>query len=100
MRVGSRLHARRLLRRILAPDLGVAQEELLLRREAVLLPGHVIGKAVHQRFTAPAPACANLKTGRGPRNLLERRWWLWGLQGEISRIGIDLFHGTDFGVRR
>ena len=51
-----------------------------------------------QRFTAPAPACANLKTGRGPRNLLERRCWLWGLQGEISRIGIDLFHGTDFAV--
>jgi glycosyltransferase involved in cell wall biosynthesis len=51
-----------------------------------------------QRFTMPAPALANLKTGRGPRNLLERRWWLWGLQGEISRIGIDLFHGTDFAV--
>jgi len=51
-----------------------------------------------QHFTMPAPARANLKTGRGPRNLLERRWWLWGLQGEISRIGIDLFHGTDFAV--
>jgi glycosyltransferase involved in cell wall biosynthesis len=51
-----------------------------------------------QRFTAPEGACANLKIGRGPRNLLERRWWLWGLQGEISRIGIDLFHGTDFAV--
>jgi glycosyltransferase involved in cell wall biosynthesis len=36
--------------------------------------------------------------GRGPRNLLERRWWLWGLQGEISRLGIDVFHGTDFAV--
>lgn len=51
-----------------------------------------------QRFTSPADSPANLKTGRGPRNLLERRWWLWGLQGEISRIGIDLFHGTDFAV--
>ena len=46
----------------------------------------------------PPPARANLKIGRGPRNLLERRWWLWGVQGEISRIGIDLFHGTDFAV--
>ena len=51
-----------------------------------------------QCFQPPAPARPNLKTGRGPRNLLERRWWLWGLQGEISRIGIDLFHGTDFAV--
>ncbi len=51
-----------------------------------------------QRFQPPAQAPANLKSGRGPRNLLERRWWLWGLQGEISRIGIDVFHGTDFSV--
>jgi glycosyltransferase involved in cell wall biosynthesis len=51
-----------------------------------------------QRFKAPEGARPNLKIGRGPRNLLERRWWVWGLQGEISRIGIDLFHGTDFAV--
>jgi glycosyltransferase involved in cell wall biosynthesis len=50
-----------------------------------------------QRFDLPS-APANLKAGRGPRNLLERRWWLWGLQGEISRLGIDVFHGTDFAV--
>jgi glycosyltransferase involved in cell wall biosynthesis len=49
-------------------------------------------------FEGPANAPSNLKTGRGPRNLLERRWWLWGLQGEISRLGIDVFHGTDFSV--
>ncbi len=40
----------------------------------------------------------NLSSGRGPRNMLERRWWSWGLQGEISRLGIDVFHGTDFAV--
>jgi glycosyltransferase involved in cell wall biosynthesis len=51
-----------------------------------------------QPFQPPAPPLANLKSGRGPRNLMERRWWLWGLQGEISRIGIDVFHGTDFAV--
>ena len=51
-----------------------------------------------QRFEPPVPGPANLKQGRGPRNLLERRWWLWGLQGEISRLGIDVFHGTDFAV--
>ena len=51
-----------------------------------------------QRFDPPTNAPPSLKTGRGPRNLLERRWWLWGLQGEASRLGIDLFHGTDFAV--
>jgi glycosyltransferase involved in cell wall biosynthesis len=40
----------------------------------------------------------NLRAGQGPRNVLERRWWSWGLQGEISRLGIDIFHGTDFAV--
>src|SRR5438105_2599630 len=33
-----------------------------------------------------------------PRNVFERRWWLWGLQREMSRLGSDLFHGTDFAV--
>lgn len=51
-----------------------------------------------QRFDLPASVFANLKAGPGPRNLLERRWWLWGLQAEISRLGIDVFHGTDFSV--
>jgi glycosyltransferase involved in cell wall biosynthesis len=47
----------------------------------------------------PLPfARANLNAGHGPRNMLERRWWSWGLQGEISRLRIDVFHGTDFAV--
>lgn len=50
-----------------------------------------------QRFENPVRA-ANVKIGRGPRNVMERRWWLWGLQGEISRLGIHVFHGTDFAV--
>ncbi len=41
---------------------------------------------------------ANLNLGQGPRNMLERRWWSFGLQGQISRLGIDVFHGTDFAV--
>jgi glycosyltransferase involved in cell wall biosynthesis len=44
-------------------------------------------------FTRP-----NLSAGSGPRNMLERRWWSWGLQGEISRLAIQVFHGTDFAV--
>ena len=51
-----------------------------------------------QPFDHPAPDITNLKTGLGPRNPMERRWWLWGLQSEIARLGIDVFHGTDFAV--
>jgi glycosyltransferase involved in cell wall biosynthesis len=51
-----------------------------------------------QKFEAPACSASNVRTGRGPRNFFERRWWLWGLRGEISRLGIDVFHGTDFAV--
>jgi glycosyltransferase involved in cell wall biosynthesis len=40
----------------------------------------------------------NIKLGQGPRNMLERRWWSWGLHGAISRLGIEVFHGTDFAV--
>jgi glycosyltransferase involved in cell wall biosynthesis len=50
-----------------------------------------------QKLALPV-ARANLSAGQGPRNMLERRWWSWGLQGEISRLGIDVFHGTDFAV--
>ena len=34
----------------------------------------------------------------GPRNWMERRWWLYGVQREISRLGAALFHGTNFAV--
>jgi glycosyltransferase involved in cell wall biosynthesis len=51
-----------------------------------------------QDFAPPANAPPNLQPGAGPRNKIERRWWLWGLQREISRLRIDLFHGTDFAV--
>ena len=43
-------------------------------------------------------APSNLKTGHGARHMLERRWWSWGLQSQISRLAIDVFHGTDFAV--
>jgi len=51
-----------------------------------------------QPFNAPAPRPANLNTGRGPRNAVERRWWSCGLNAELSRLEIDVFHGTDFAV--
>ena len=51
-----------------------------------------------QRYPYPGAPLPNLKCSRGPANVLERRWWLWGLQGVISRLAIDVFHGTDFAV--
>jgi len=51
-----------------------------------------------QPFRMPAPAPVNLKQGGGPRNSMERRWWLWGLAREMGRLGADLVHGPDFAV--
>src|SRR6266849_6324767 len=49
-------------------------------------------------FQMPARALANLKRGSGPASALDRRWWLWGVQREMNRLEIDLFHGTNFAV--
>ncbi len=51
-----------------------------------------------QPFSMPAGAPANLRRGGTPRNMLERRWWLWGLAREMGRLGADLVHGPDFAV--
>ena len=51
-----------------------------------------------QPFTMPAPVSANLHKGDGPRTSPERRWWLWGLNREMIRHGVEVFHGTDFSV--
>ena len=51
-----------------------------------------------QRFRVPLPARGNLHAGGSPRNRLERKWWLWGVQREMMRQGCELFHGTDFAV--
>ena len=51
-----------------------------------------------QPFRMPPGGPSNLKRGGGPRNSMERRWWLWGLAREMSRLGADLVHGPDFAV--
>jgi len=51
-----------------------------------------------QPFSMPEGAPANLKRGTGPRNAVERRWWLWGMAQELNRIGADVVHGPDFAV--
>jgi glycosyltransferase involved in cell wall biosynthesis len=51
-----------------------------------------------QQFSMPSPAPDNLQQGGGPRNAIERRWWLWGLGRELDRLNADLIHGPDFAV--
>jgi glycosyltransferase involved in cell wall biosynthesis len=51
-----------------------------------------------QSFVMPAPVSVNLHKGDGPRTAAERRWWLWGLEREMIRHGVEVFHGTDFSV--
>jgi glycosyltransferase involved in cell wall biosynthesis len=49
-------------------------------------------------FRMPEGAPVNLRRGGGPRNAAERRWWIWGLDREMHRLGVDLVHGPDFAV--
>jgi glycosyltransferase involved in cell wall biosynthesis len=51
-----------------------------------------------QPFPMPPAAPDNLKRGGGPKNAIERRWWLWGLERELGRLRADLVHGPDFAV--
>src|SRR3954466_13862329 len=46
-----------------------------------------------QPFPMPEGAPCNLRRGSGPRNAIERRWWLWGIAGEMRRLQADLVHG-------
>jgi glycosyltransferase involved in cell wall biosynthesis len=45
-----------------------------------------------------AHASPNLRAGDGPWNFVERKWWAWGLNREMARRGVQLFHGTDYSV--
>ncbi len=70
----------------------------LTRALAEASPSDEIWLLSDQAFPNPATEFGNVHCGRGPRNVMERRWWLWGLQGELSRLNVDVFHGTDFAV--
>jgi glycosyltransferase involved in cell wall biosynthesis len=50
-----------------------------------------------QAFEIPAMP-SNVHKGDGPRTAAERRWWLWGLDREMMRRKVEVFHGTDFSV--
>jgi len=68
------------------------------RALAEMEPQDTIWLLSDQPFERPTPAPDNLRTGKGPRNALARRWWSFGLQAELMRLRADVFHGTDFAV--
>ena len=51
-----------------------------------------------QPFPSPSDVLPNLHVGGGPRSPAERKWWTWGLDREMRRHGVELFHGTDYSV--
>jgi len=51
-----------------------------------------------QPFAMPAPETGTLFRGGLPRNIVERRWWLCGIQREMKRMRCELFHGANFAV--
>lgn len=70
----------------------------LARSLAEIGPGHEYWLLSDQPFEMPRPAPKNLHRGDGPATVAARKWWLWGVQREMSRRGVELFHGTDFSV--
>ena len=61
-------------------------------------PGDEFYLTTDRPFEMPSRSPANLRRGGGPRNALERRWWLWGLTRELHRLKADVIHGPDFAV--
>jgi len=81
------------------PTGGVHRYTLELTRAlATNFPGDEYWMLTDQRFPIPKDAPPNLHRGDRPRSFIGRRWWLWGLQREMTLRSVDLFHGTDFGV--
>ncbi len=70
----------------------------LARALAALHPDDQYWLLSDQRFEIPGPGSANLHQGDGPHTAAERRWWLWGLEREMMRRRVEVFHGTDFSV--
>lgn len=70
----------------------------LSRALAACCPADDFALVSDQPFPVPPGAPPNLVAGRRPRGMLQRRWWLWGLDRELRRLGATVFHGTNFEV--
>jgi glycosyltransferase involved in cell wall biosynthesis len=78
---------------------GVARYTLELARAlAAEFPGDQYWLLSDQMLPQPVSFPPNLHMGNAPKSFAERKWWLFGLGREMSRRGVDLFHGTDFSV--
>jgi glycosyltransferase involved in cell wall biosynthesis len=78
---------------------GVARYTLELARAlAEHFPGDEYWLLSDQPVAFPDFTLPNLHKGERPQTFATRRWWLWGLQQEMIRRGVALFHGTDFAV--
>lgn len=51
-----------------------------------------------QPFRHPSPVLPNLQFPQISAGLMTRRWWSAGLPRTLSRLRVNLFHGTDFAV--
>jgi glycosyltransferase involved in cell wall biosynthesis len=81
------------------PTGGVARYTWELARSlAELHPGDEYWLLSDQTFAMPMNRPPNLHGGGRPHSAIDRRWWLWGLQREMQRRRVELFHGTDFSV--
>jgi len=80
------------------PTGGVLRYTLELSRAlAASYPADEYWLLSDQPFGIPAMP-SNVHKGAGPRTAAERRWWLWGLDREMTRRKVEVFHGTDFSV--
>ena len=78
---------------------GVARYTVELARAlAVRYPEEEFWLLSDQPFSMPENAPRNLHRGDPPQNRVEKKWWLWGLQREMMRRRVEVFHGTDFSV--
>lgn len=70
----------------------------LSRALAELNPGDEFALLSDRPFPMLEQPPANLNSGGLPRHPCERKWWLWGVDREMSRQASELFHGTNFAV--
>ncbi|HZT38868.1 MAG TPA: glycosyltransferase family 1 protein [Bryobacteraceae bacterium] len=72
--------------------------EELARALSACYPNDEIWLVSDQPFESDLLQLPNVRRGLGPQSPLARKWWLWGIRRELSRIGADVFHGVDFSV--
>src|SRR5689334_21542794 len=65
---------------------------------SIAFPEDEIWLISDQQVDAYLPELRNAHLVLRPQSAIGRKWWLWGIGRELSRIGADVFHGVDFSV--